>query len=114
LRGKYVVLDFWGTWCGWCIKGIPEMKEMYAKYSHHLEVVGIACGDTEEAWKKFVAEKALPWTNLLNGKGDADVSSLYAVTGYPTKIVLDPEGRILKTILGESPEFYTYVDSLMK
>ena len=114
LRGKYVVLDFWGTWCGWCIKGIPEMKEMYAKYNQRLEVVGIACGDTEEAWKKCVAEKALPWTNLLNGKGDADVSSLYAVTGYPTKVILDPEGRILKTILGESPEFYAYVDSLMK
>lgn len=114
LRGKYVVLDFWGTWCGWCIKGIPEMKKMYAKYSQRLEVVGIACGDTEEAWKKCVAEKALPWTNLLNGKDDADVSSLYAVKGYPTKIILDPEGRILKTILGESPEFYSYVDSLMK
>lgn len=114
LRGKYVVLDFWGTWCGWCIKGIPEMKEMYAKYSHRLEVVGIACGDTGEAWKKFVAEKSLPWTNLLNGKDDANVSAMYAVKGYPTKIILDPEGRILKTILGESPEFYTYVDSLMK
>ena len=114
LRGKYVVLDFWGTWCGWCIKGMPEMKKMYAKYSQRLEVVGIACGDSEEAWKKCVAEKALPWTNLLNGKDDADVSSLYAVKGYPTKIILDPEGRILKTILGESPEFYTYVDSLMK
>ncbi len=114
LRGKYVVLDFWGTWCGWCIKGMPEMKEMYAKYSQRLEVVGIACGDTEEAWKKCVAEKALPWTNLLNGKDDADVSAMYAVKGYPTKIILDPEGRILKTILGESPEFYTFVDSLMK
>jgi peroxiredoxin len=114
LRGKYVVLDFWGTWCGWCIKGIPEMKEMYAKYSQRLEVVGIACGDSEETWKKFVTEKTLPWANLLNGKGDADVSSLYAVKGYPTKIILDPEGRILKTILGESPEFYAYVDSLMK
>ena len=114
LRGKYVVLDFWGTWCGWCIKGISEMKEMYAKYNRRIEVVGIACGDSEEAWKKCVAEKALPWTNLLNGKDDANVSAMYAVTGYPTKIVLDPEGRILKTILGESPEFYTYVDSLMK
>lgn len=114
LRGKYVVLDFWGTWCGWCIKGMPEMKKMYAKYNQRLEVVGIACGDTEEAWKKCVAEKALPWTNVLNATGEADVSAMYAVKGYPTKIVLDTEGRILKTILGESPEFYSYVDSLMK
>ena len=76
--------------------------------------MGIACGDTEEAWKKCVAEKALPWTNLLNGKDDADVSAMYAVTGYPTKVILDPEGRILKIILGESPDFYAYIDSLMK
>ena len=114
LRGKYVVLDFWGTWCGWCIKGMPEMKRMYAKYNQRLEVVGIACGDTEEVWKKCVADKALPWTNVLNATGEADVSAMYAVKGYPTKIVLDTEGRILKTILGESSEFYGYVDSLMK
>ena len=114
LRGKYIVLDFWGTWCGWCIKGMPEMKEMYAKYNRRIEVVGIACGDSEEAWRKCVAEKGLPWINLLNGTGDADVSAMYAIKGYPTKIVLDSEGRILKTILGESPEFYTYLDSLMK
>ena len=112
-RGKYVVLDFWGTWCGWCIKGIPEMKDMYARYNNCLEVVGISCRDTEEVWKKGVADHALPWTNLLNGSGDADVTSRYAIKGYPTKIVLDPEGRILKTIIGESPEFYTYIDSLM-
>ena len=112
-RGKYVVLDFWGTWCGWCIKGIPEMKDMYARYNNRLEVVGISCRDTEEVWKKGVADHALPWTNLLNGSGDADVTSRYAIKGYPTKIVLDPEGRILKTIIGESPEFYTYIDSLM-
>lgn len=89
------------------------MKKMYAKYNNRLEVVGISCRDTEEVWKKSVADHALPWTNLLNGSGDADMSARYAVKGYPTKIILDPEGRILKTIIGESPEFYTYVDSLM-
>ena len=41
------------------------------------------------------------------------MTSRYAIKGYPTKIVLDPEGRILKTVIGESPEFYTYIDSLM-
>ena len=53
-------------------------------------------------------------TILLSSAPEADVSAMYAVKGYPTKIVIDPEGRILKTILGESPEFYSYVDSLMK
>lgn len=113
LRGKYVVLDFWGTWCGWCIKGIPEMKKMYQKYSNRLEVVGIACGDTEEAWKKSVAANELPWTNLINGTEENNLPEKYAIKGYPTKIILDGEGRIIKTILGESPAFYNCIDSLM-
>ena len=41
LRGKHVVLDFWGSWCGWCIKGMPQMKEYYAKYKDKLEILGI-------------------------------------------------------------------------
>ncbi len=113
MRGKYIVLDFWGTWCGWCIKGMPEMKKMYKKYSSRLEVVGIDCGDTEEAWKKGVAANELPWTNLINGTGENNIPEKYAIKGYPTKIILDKEGRIVKTIVGESPAFYSCVDSLM-
>ena len=50
LKGKYVVLDFWGSWCGWCIKGIPDMKKSYEKYKGRIEFVGVDCNDTEEAW----------------------------------------------------------------
>ena len=64
LRGKYVVLDFWGSWCGWCIKGIPEMKKAYEKYKGKIEFVGIDCNDTEDKWKKAVAEHQLPWINV--------------------------------------------------
>lgn len=46
LRGKYIVLDFWGSWCGWCIKGIPKMKRYYDRYKSKLEIVGIDCNDT--------------------------------------------------------------------
>lgn len=115
LKGKYVVLDFWGSWCGWCIKGIPEMKNMYAKYKDKLEVVGIDCGDTEEKWKKAVAEKQLPWTNVINSteKGK-DLTVTYNVSGFPTKLVIDPEGKIAKIVVGESPAFYEAIDSLMK
>ena len=60
LRGKYVVLDFWGSWCGWCIKGFPEMKKAYAKHRDKVEFVGVACNDTETKWKAAVAKHELP------------------------------------------------------
>lgn len=113
LRGKYVVLDFWGSWCGWCIKGIPDMKKAYAKCKAKVEFVGIDCRDTEEKWRKAVEEYDMPWLHVRNGD-NPDVSVLYAVRGYPTKIVISPEGTILKVVVGEDPEFYTYLDGLMK
>ena len=54
LRGKYVVLDFWGSWCGWCIKGMPDMKKYYEKYKGKFEIVGIDCNDTADKWKAAV------------------------------------------------------------
>ena len=113
LRGKYVVLDFWGSWCGWCIKGIPDMKKYYEKYKGKLEILGIDCRDTEEKWKAAVEKHELPWLHVRNA-GAPDVSVLYAIQGYPTKIVIDPEGKIAKIVVGEDPAFYQYLDELFK
>ena len=110
-KGKYVLLDFWGTWCGWCIKGIPDMKEYYAKYKDRIEFVGIDCRDTEEKWKEGVAKHELPWTNLYNGDGQ-EIVIAYGVQGYPTKIIIDPEGKIVEAFLGEDPALYNKLDEL--
>ena len=113
LRGKYVVLDFWGSWCGWCIKGFPEMKKAYAKHRDKVEFVGVACQDTETKWKAAVAKHELPWKNVFNSRTDT-VNVAYALKAFPTKVVIDPEGIIVKIIVGESPEFYTFLDELCK
>ena len=110
-KGKYVLLDFWGTWCGWCIKGIPDMKEYYAKYKDRIEFVGIDCRDTEEKWKEGVAKHELPWTNLYNGDGQ-EIVIAYGVQGYPTKIIIDPEGKIVEAFLGDDPALYKKLDEL--
>lgn len=112
-RGKYIVLDFWGSWCGWCIKGIPDMKASYAKHKGKVEFIGIACNDTEEKWKAAVAEYELPWVQLINDE-EANVSLMYAVNGYPSKCIIDPKGNIVKMISGEDPKFYTILDDLLK
>ena len=112
LQGKYVVLDFWGSWCKWCIKGFPDMKAAYAEHKGKVEFVGIACGDTEAKWKAATEKYELPWISVLNPAAN-DLTKVYQVQGFPTKIVIDPKGKIAKVILGEDPAFYTYLDSVL-
>lgn len=111
LRGKYVILDFWGSWCGWCIKGMPEMKKYYEKYKGKFEIVGVDCNDTDAKWKAAVEKHQLPWLHVKNEAKDLTPEK-YAVTGYPTKVILNPDGTINKTIVGEDPKFYKHLDSL--
>ena len=111
LKGKYVVLDFWGSWCGWCIKGFPKMKEYYQKYKGKFEILGVDCNDTPEKWKAAVKKHELPWLNVYNPR-ESKVLSDYAIQGFPTKIIVGPDGKIIKTIVGEDPAFYTLLDEL--
>lgn len=118
LRGKYVLLDFWGTWCKWCIKGIPTLKEIYGKYNKKLEIVSIACNDSDEAWRKGLEKYEMPWTQVHNqDQEDADgpvVDAMYGVEGYPSFYLIDPKGKIEKIFVGESDEFVAYMNKILK
>lgn len=117
LRGKVVVLDFWGKWCGICMAGMPRMKAYYEKYAGKLEFLGVDYGDKEDVWKQTVEENGLNWKHVLitpkNEEQEAVVKA-YGVTGYPTKFILSPEGKIIKGFIGETPEFYRMLDDLMR
>jgi peroxiredoxin len=115
LRGKYVVLDFWGSWCIWCIRGIPSMKEAYTKYKDKMEILGVDCRDTEEKWKAAVDEHQLPWLQVrCPDEKLQTIADQYGIEGFPTKVVIDPQGKIINTVVGEDPAFYTYLDGLFK
>ena len=115
LRGKYVVLDFWGSWCVWCIRGIPAMKEAYAKHKDKMEILGIDCRDTEKKWRDAVEKYELPWLHVrCNDEQLPILGQQYNLEGFPTKVVIDPEGKIAKVVVGEDPAFYTYLDELFK
>ena len=115
LRGKYVMLDFWGSWCGWCIKALPNMKECYNKHkdSGKFEIVSIDCNDTEAKWKAAVKQHGMTWTQVKSEKQD-DLPTLYGVPGYPTFIIINPEGKIIKRFVGSGSDMYTYIDSLFE
>ena len=113
-RGKWVIIDFWGSWCRWCIKGIPEMKEAYAKYSPKLEIIGVDCGDTDAQWRGAVEKYQLPWVHVYNPGGPDSITDAYVVQGYPTKVIVNPEGKVADYVIGEDPAFYTKLAELMK
>lgn len=110
-RGKHVLLDFWGTWCRYCVMGIPEMKEYYQKYSDKIEFVGIDCRETQEAWKAGVEKYGLEWTNLYNGY-DQSLIVEYGIQGYPSKIIISPDGKVVEAFLGEDPALYEKLDEM--
>lgn len=112
-KGRIIVLDFWGTWCGPCIQELPKLKSAYEKYKSKVNFMGIACNENEDDWRKAVAEHGLNWTQAINA-GDNDVSVLYGVMAFPTKIIIDKELNIVKRFTGATEEFYQALDDLVK
>ena len=93
LRGKYVILDFWGSWCGGCLAAFPGIKKYYADHPNEFEIVGVAFSDKPETWRKMVLEKHnLPWINVFD---DDNLHDKYYVTFAPTYFLIDKEGIIV-------------------
>ncbi|MCM1530911.1 MAG: AhpC/TSA family protein [Bacteroides sp.] len=109
---RYVVLDFWGTWCPWCVKGIPQMKEYYARHKGKVTFISIACRDKAEKVKAMVEKEGIKWVNVMNGEGEDDMALTFGVSGYPTKILLAPGMKVQNRYLGEVPEFYQDLDNI--
>lgn len=85
------------------------MKRYYDRYKSKLEIVGVDCNDTPERWLAAVEEHRLPWINVYNPKdvpAAEDISVEYAVSGYPTKVIIGPDGLIIGKYAGEGPDFY--------
>lgn len=89
------------------------MKEAYSKYKDKMEILGVDCQDTEEKWKAAVAEYQLPWLQVRCPDDYLQtLGQQYGIQGFPTKVIIDPEGRIVKVVVGEDPAFYTFLDQL--
>ncbi len=116
LRGNWVMLDFWGAWCIWCVRGIPEMKQEYARLGDRCKFVSISCRDSKDAWLDAVKGYGLDWINLWSDPALPAAEApeaRYGVTGFPTKMIIDPQGKIAEICVGEQPGFYQKLEALM-
>jgi thiol-disulfide isomerase/thioredoxin len=112
-KGKYIVLDFWGTWCGPCMAELPRLKALYDSLKTKVSFIGIACHDTKEDLKKTIIEHQVNWLQLIN-TDENDISVLYGVQAYPTKIIIDKNLKIVKRFVGLDEEFYKLLTELTK
>lgn len=105
-RGKYVLIDFWASWCGPCRKENPAMVELYNEIKTKnldFEIIGVAGDFVADRWKNAIIKDNLPWINISDLKGfDGKALKIYGIKSIPYTILLDREGKIIeKGLTGE-------------
>jgi thiol:disulfide interchange protein DsbD len=127
-KGKYVLLDFWATWCMPCLADIPKLKALYEKYKlNGFEIIGMdseTIGDeadapdpafakeTAERAKQIVMTRGVTWTQATSKTAVPVAMKIFGVKSLPTKILIDREGRIVATI-GEKDDLVATVEKYL-
>lgn len=93
-KGKYVLVDFWASWCGPCIRETSVIKDLYNQYGPEgLEVLGVAVWDEPDNTRAAIAKHQIPWPQIINAQ--TVPTDLYGITGIPHIIIFGPDGTIL-------------------
>jgi len=107
LKGKYVLIDFWASWCGPCRAESPNMLKLYKRFKgSNFEILGVSLDESEKQWKDAIKKDGLDWIHVSDlMQWSSPVIALYQIDGIPSTVIVDPQGIVVaKNLRGKELE----------
>ena len=97
LEGKYVLIDFWASWCGPCHKKFPALQEIYEQFhDSNFEIVGISTDKKKDSWLKALEANDLPWIQLIDSQNDKSIArDEFGISSLPVLFLFGPDGKLV-------------------